>query len=61
MRARTYAGGGETQAKIDKLQKLIDSPSTPESDKKNFREVIKKFKEKRLIKVKIRMKLIIMI
>jgi len=46
MRTRQYAGGGETQAKIDKLQKLIDSPSTPETDKKNFREAIKKFKEK---------------
>jgi hypothetical protein len=46
MRTMKYAGGGETQAKIDKLQKLIDSPSTPETDKKNFREAIKKFKEK---------------
>ena len=46
MRTKQYAGGGETQAKIDKLQKLIDSPSTPETDKKNFREAIKKFKEK---------------
>ena len=46
MRAMKYAGGGETQAKIDKLQKLIDSPSTPETDKKNFQEAIKKFKEK---------------
>jgi len=46
MRTRQYADGGETQTKIDRLQKLIDSPSTPETDKKNFREAIKKFKEK---------------
>ena len=46
MRTRQYSNGGETQTKIDRLQKLIDSPSTPETDKKNFREAIKKFKEK---------------
>jgi hypothetical protein len=46
MRTRRYAGGGETQAKIDKLQKLIDNPNTPETDKKNFQEAIKKFQEK---------------
>jgi hypothetical protein len=46
MRTRRYAGGGETQAKIDKLQKLIDNPNTPETDRKNFQEAIKKFKEK---------------
>jgi hypothetical protein len=46
MRTRRYAGGGETQAKIDKLQKLIDNPNTPETDRKNFQEAIKKFQEK---------------
>jgi hypothetical protein len=46
MRARRYAGGGELQAKIDKLQALIDNPKTPETDRKNFQEAIKKFKEK---------------
>ena len=46
MRTRQYSNGGDTQTKIDRLQKLIDSPSTPETDKKNFREAIKKFKEK---------------
>lgn len=46
MSTTKYAGGSETQTKIDKLQKLIDSPSTPESDKKNFQEALKKFKEK---------------
>jgi hypothetical protein len=46
MRTRRYAGGGDTQSKIEKLQKLIDSPDTPESDKKNFREVLKQFQEK---------------
>jgi hypothetical protein len=35
-----------TQEKIDKLQALIDNPKTPETDKKNFQEAIKKFKEK---------------
>jgi hypothetical protein len=46
MRAIKYADGGELQIKIDKLQKLIDSPSTPETDRKNFQEAIKKFKDK---------------
>jgi len=46
MRTRRYAGGGETQTKIDKLQKLIDNPNTPETDRKNFQEAIKKFQEK---------------
>jgi hypothetical protein len=46
MRARRYAGGGETQAKIDKLQALIDDPKTSADDRKNFQEIIKKFKEK---------------
>jgi hypothetical protein len=46
MRTRRYAGGGETQTKIDKLQKLIDNPSTPENDRNNFQEALKKFKEK---------------
>ena len=46
MRTRRYAGGGETQVKIDKLQKLIDNPNTPETDRKNFQEAIKKFQEK---------------
>jgi hypothetical protein len=46
MRTRRYANGGDTQSKIEKLQKLIDSPDTPESDKKNFREVLKQFQEK---------------
>lgn len=35
-----------TKEKIDKLQALIDNPKTPETDKKNFQEAIKKFKEK---------------
>ena len=46
MRTTRYAGGGETQAKIDKLQALIDNPKTSADDKKNFQEIIKKFKEK---------------
>ena len=46
MRARRYAGGGETQGKIDKLQALIDDPKTSADDRKNFQEIIKKFKEK---------------
>ena len=46
MRTRRYAGGGETQAKIDKLQALIDNPKTSADDRKNFQEIIKKFKEK---------------
>jgi hypothetical protein len=46
MRARRYAGGGETQAKIDKLQALIDNPKTSADDRKNFQDAIKKFKEK---------------
>ena len=46
MKTTTYKSGSETQMKIDKLQKLIDSPNTPEVDKNNFQEAIKKFKEK---------------
>lgn len=42
MKKRRYAGGGSIQSKIDKLKELIDSPNTPETDKKNFREVLKK-------------------
>jgi hypothetical protein len=46
MRTRQFANGGDTQSKIDRLQKLIDSPSTLETDKENFREAIKKFEKK---------------
>lgn len=46
MRTRKYGDGGETKAKIDKLQKLIDNPATSEADRKNFQEIIKKFQEK---------------
>ena len=46
MRTTRYAGGGELQVKIDKLQALIDNPKTSADDKKNFQEIIKKFKEK---------------
>jgi len=46
MSTTRYAGGVETQTKIDKLQKLIDNPSTPETDRNNFQEALKKFKEK---------------
>ena len=46
MRTRRYAGGGDTQSKIDKLQKLIDNPDVSENDKKNYRDALKQFKEK---------------
>jgi hypothetical protein len=46
MKSRRYAGGGEIEAKIQKLQSLIDNPNTPETDRKNFIEAQKKFKEK---------------
>ena len=46
MRTKRYAGGGDINAKINKLQSLIDNPNTPETDRKNFQEAIKKFKEK---------------
>jgi len=46
MKSRKYAGGGEIEAKIQKLQTLIDNPNTPETDRKNFVEAQKKFKEK---------------
>jgi hypothetical protein len=36
----------EIQSKINKLQALIDNPNTPENDKKNFQDAIKKFKDK---------------
>jgi len=41
-----YKNGGDIQSKIDKLQSLIDSPNTPETDKANFRDALKKYKEK---------------
>lgn len=46
METRRYAGGGDVQTKIDKLQKLIDNPKTPETDKENFRNALEQFKEK---------------
>ena len=46
MRTKRYAGGGDINAKINKLQSFIDNPNTPEADRKNFQEAIKKFKEK---------------
>jgi hypothetical protein len=46
MKSRRYAGGGEIEAKIQKLQSLIDNPNTPETDRKNFIEAQKKFQEK---------------
>ena len=46
MRTRRYSGGGDTQSKIDKLQKLIDNPDVSENDKKNYRDALKQFKEK---------------
>jgi uncharacterized protein (UPF0335 family) len=46
MKKRRYAGGGDIQSKIDKLKELIDSPDTPETDKKNFREVLKNAEKK---------------
>jgi hypothetical protein len=46
MKSTRYAGGGEIEAKIQKLQTLIDNPNTPETDRKNFVEAQKKFKEK---------------
>jgi len=46
MNSRRYTGGGEIEAKIQKLQTLIDNPNTPETDRKNFVEAQKKFKEK---------------
>jgi hypothetical protein len=46
MKTRRYNVGGEIQEKINKLQKLMDSPTTPESDKKNFADAIEKFKVK---------------
>ena len=46
MKTRTYAGGGDVQTKIDKLQKLIDNPKTPETDRENFRNALEQFKEK---------------
>ena len=52
MRTTKYAGGGDTQTKIDSLQKLIDNPSTPENDKKNFLDAQKKFKEKQALELK---------
>ena len=52
MRTTRYADGGETQKKIDMLQKLIDNPSTPENDKKNFLDAQKKFKEKQALETK---------
>ena len=52
MRTTRYADGGETQEKIDMLQKLIDNPSTPENDKKNFLDAQKKFKEKQALETK---------
>ena len=52
MRTTKYAGGVDTQTKIDSLQKLIDNPSTPENDKKNFLDAQKKFKEKQASETK---------
>ena len=52
MKTTRYAGGGDTQTKIDSLQKLIDNPSTPENDKKNFLDAMKKFKEKQALELK---------
>lgn len=46
MRTKRYAGGGDINAKINKLQSFIDNPNTPQADRKNFQEAIKKFKEK---------------
>jgi len=46
MRTKRYAGGGDINAKINKLQSFIDNPNTPDADRKNFQEAIKKFKEK---------------
>lgn len=46
MRTRTYSKGGETQEKINRLQKLIDNKDTPENDRKNFQAAIEKYKEK---------------
>jgi hypothetical protein len=46
MRTKTYSGGGDIQIKIDKLQKLIDNPEVNESDKRNYREAVRQFKEK---------------
>jgi hypothetical protein len=39
-----YKNGGDIQSKIDKLQSLIDSPNTPETDKANFRDALKIYK-----------------
>lgn len=36
----------DIKSKIEKLQALIDNPNTPETDKKNFEETIKKFQQK---------------
>jgi len=46
MKTTRYAGGGDIQSKIDKLQKLIDNPNTPEKDKKNFENALEQFKKK---------------
>jgi len=46
MRTRRFAGGGDIQSKIDKLQKLIDNPEVNESDKKNYRDAMKQFQDK---------------
>ena len=46
MKTRRYAGGGDVQSKIDKLQKLINNPNTPEKDKKNFQNALEQFKKK---------------
>jgi hypothetical protein len=46
MKSKTYAGAEELEVKIQKLQTLIDNPNTPETDRKNFVEAQKKFKEK---------------
>jgi hypothetical protein len=46
MRTLRYSKGGDTQSKINTLQKLVDDKNTPETDRKNFQEAIKKFQEK---------------
>jgi uncharacterized protein (UPF0335 family) len=46
MSTATNAKIDELKGKINKLQTLIDNPNTPETDRKNFQEAIKKFEEK---------------
>jgi hypothetical protein len=46
MRTRRYEDGGKTQANIDKLQALIDNPKTSADDRKNFKEILKKYQDK---------------